>query len=118
MPKTNTNNKITLIDEAKVIKASKSMPYESDILDLSDSFKMLGDSTRLKILFALKNEELCVGDISSLISTSISAVSHQLRLLRNYRYVKHRKDGKMVYYSLADKHIINIISEALTHSQE
>ena len=94
------------------------MPAESDILDLSDSFKMLSDSTRLKILYALKNEELCVGDISSLIGISISAVSHQLRLLRNYRYVKHRKDGKKVYYSLADKHIFNIISEALSHSQE
>lgn len=111
-------NRITLMDEAKVKKVRKFMPNKDDILDLSDSFKMLGDSTRLKILFALKSEELCVGDISSLIGTSISAVSHQLRLLRNYRYVKHRKDGKMVYYSLADKHIFNIISEALTHYQE
>jgi len=118
MAKKDTNIKVTLVDEAKVKKVRKSMPFEGDILELSDSFKMLGDSTRLKILYALKNEELCVGDISLLIGTSISAVSHQLRLLRNYRYVKHRKDGKMVYYSLADKHIFNIISEALTHSQE
>lgn len=118
MSKKDQSNKIILIDEAKVNKVRKSMPFKDDILDLSESFKMLGDSTRLKILFALKNEELCVGDISSLIGTSISAVSHQLRLLRNYRYVKHRKDGKLVYYSLADKHIFNIISEALTHSQE
>ena len=118
MPKKDPNNKNTLYDEAKVKKVRKFMPAEADILDLSDSFKMLGDSTRLKILYALKNEELCVGDISSLIGISISAVSHQLRLLRNYRYVKHRKDGKMVYYSLADKHIFNIISEALSHSQE
>ena len=118
MSKKDLINKAGLIDEAKVKMVKKSMPLKDDILYLSDSFKMLGDSTRLKILFALKNEELCVGDISSLIGTSISAVSHQLRLLRNYRYVKHRKDGKLVYYSLDDKHIFNIISEALTHSQE
>jgi DNA-binding transcriptional ArsR family regulator len=111
-------NKINLTKKAKVDKVKKSLPLNGDILELSDSFKMLSDSTRLKILFALKDEELCVGDISSLIGTSVSAVSHQLRLLRNYRYVKYRKDGKMVYYSLDDRHIFNIISEALTHSQE
>jgi len=118
MSKKDFSSKIIYVDEAGVNKVRKSMPLKDDILYLSDSFKMLGDSTRLKILFALKKEELCVGDISSLIDASVSAVSHQLRLLRNYRYVKHRKDGKMVYYSLADKHIFNIISEALTHSQE
>jgi DNA-binding transcriptional ArsR family regulator len=112
------NNNVTLINEAKVSKVMKSMPLRDDVLNLSESFKMLGDSTRLKILFALQNEELCVGDISILTGASVSAVSHQLRLLRNYRYVKHRKEGKLVFYSLADKHIFNIISEALTHLQE
>lgn len=111
-------NNITLMDEAKVERVSKSMPLSDDLLNLSESFKMLGDSTRLKILFALQDEELCVGDISTLTGVSVSAVSHQLRLLRNYRYVKHRKEGKLVFYSLADKHIFNIISEALDHSQE
>lgn len=118
MSRDEVNNKITLTDKTGVERATKSMPLENDILNLSESFKMLGDSTRLKILYALKNEELCVGDIALLIGASVSAVSHQLRLLRNYRYVKHRKEGKLVYYSLADKHIFNIISEALSHSQE
>lgn len=112
------NNSAALTDKAKVKKVRKSMPLYDDLLDLSESFKMLGDSTRLKILFALQHEELCVGDISILTGASVSAVSHQLRLLRNYRYVKHRKEGKMVFYSLADKHIFTIISEALTHSKE
>lgn len=112
------NNNTVVMDEIKVKRAVKSLPRENDILELSESFKILGDSTRLRILFALRHEELCVGDISAMINISVSAVSHQLRLLRNYRYVKHRKEGKMVYYSLSDKHIFNIISEALTHSQE
>ena len=111
-------HKKSITDTAKLTKVKDSLPLNEDILELSDPFKMLGDSTRLKILFALKDDELCVGDISVLIGASVSAVSHQLRLLRNYRYVKYRKDGKMVYYSLDDRHIFNIISEALTHSKE
>jgi DNA-binding transcriptional ArsR family regulator len=115
---TDGQNKATVMNKEIVDKVRKTMPLNEDLLDLSDSFKMLGDSTRLKILFALQHEELCVGDIALLTEISVSAISHQLRLLRNYRYVKHRKDGKLVYYSLADKHIFNIISDALTHSQE
>ena len=117
MKKEETNT-ITLIDETRVKKAEKSMPVYKDLLYLSESFKMLGDSTRLKILFALQHDELWVGDIPALTGASVSAVSHQLRLLRNYRYVKYRKEGKLVFYSLADKHIFNIISESLTHSRE
>jgi DNA-binding transcriptional ArsR family regulator len=113
-----SKNIFVATDQTRITNVNKTIPVDGELTDLSDSFKMLGDKTRLKILFVLRNEELCVGDISLLIGTSVSAVSHQLRLLRNYRYVKHRKEGKMVYYSLADKHIFNIISEALTHSQE
>lgn len=109
---------IDLIDEAKVELVKKTIPSDEDIFELANSFKVLGDSTRLKILLALSKEELCVCDLSALVGVSVSAISHQLRLLRNIRYVSYRKEGKMVYYSLADKHIYNIVSEAITHTQE
>jgi len=88
------------------------------ILRLAETFKVLGDPTRMKIIFALSLEELCVCDIANLLGTTKSAVSHQLRVLRNMRLVKYRKDGKMVYYSLDDGHINHLIEEGLRHVEE
>ena len=108
----------TFIDEKKVSKAKKNIPDEEILSNLAESFKVLGDTTRLKILMALTNSELCVCDLSALIGVSVSAISHQLRLLRNLRFVKYRKEGKMVYYSLSDDHIKTLIEVAVTHEME
>ena len=103
----------------KIVKAvSKLMPKETEVDKTAETFKILGDPTRLKLVLALAKEELCVCDLSALIGVSISAISHQLRLLRGMRIVKNRKDGKMVYYSIEDSHIENIISETLVHINE
>jgi len=109
---------IIAIDEKKVRAVAKTLPTETEIDDLTNTYKILGDPTRLKIVLALSEEELCVCDLSALIGVSVSAISHQLRLLRNMRIVKNRKEGKMVYYSLDDSHIENIISETLVHINE
>ena len=109
---------ITFIDEEKINKVKKDLPDDNLILGLSEIFKVLGDSTRLKILLSIKANELCVCDISALIGVSVSAISHQLRLLKNARLVKYRKKGKMVYYSLDDNHIKSIVNEARKHVEE
>lgn len=108
----------TYIDEQKVKNVEKGFPGNELVLDTADILKVLGDPTRLKIVMALTKEELCVCDLSALSGVSVSAVSHQLRLLRGHRLVKYRKQGKMVYYSLADEHIDNIIAAALEHAEE
>jgi ArsR family transcriptional regulator len=106
---------INLINEGKVTAARNSMPPEKVLLRLAETFKVLGDPTRVRILHALSLEELCVCDIATLLGTTKSAISHQLRLLRSLRVVKYRKDGRIVYYSLDDSHIGNLLSEGLSH---
>ncbi|MBI4317340.1 MAG: helix-turn-helix transcriptional regulator [Chloroflexi bacterium] len=85
---------------------------------LAETFSVLGDPTRVRIIYALLKAEMCVCDLSALLGISQSATSHQLRVLRNLRLVKYRKDGKIVYYSLDDHHIQDLISEGLAHVQE
>ena len=85
---------------------------------LAGVFKVLGDPSRVKIIYALLQSELCVGDISSTVGISQSAVSHQLRGLRDLRLVKSRRDGQLIHYSLDDLHVINLLSECLEHIQE
>ncbi|MCX7991848.1 MAG: metalloregulator ArsR/SmtB family transcription factor [Proteobacteria bacterium] len=85
---------------------------------LAETFKVLGDPTRTKIILALSFDELCVCDIASLLGTTKSAVSHQLRVLRDRRIVKYRREGKIVYYSLDDKHIKNLLDEGLRHIED
>ncbi len=109
---------ITVIDEKKVKAVKKKLPGDSLINELSETFKSLSDFTRLKILLSLAEDELCVCDIAALTGVSVSAISHQLRLLKNTRLVNHRKNGKMVYYSLDDQHINKIVNEATKHCKE
>ncbi|HEY6953040.1 MAG TPA: metalloregulator ArsR/SmtB family transcription factor [Bacteroidota bacterium] len=85
---------------------------------LSETFKILGDPTRLKIVVALTNEELCVFDLAQVLSVSESAVSHQLRILRSLRLVKQRKEGKLVFYTLNDEHIEDLVRVAIRHYTE
>ena len=94
------------------------LPEEEVLYDLGDFFKILGDSTRIKILSALFQSEMCVCDIAALLGMTQSAISHQLRVLKQGRLVKHRKDGKVVYYSLDDDHIKHIVDQGLTHISE
>lgn len=106
---------INLINEAKVEAVRNATLPEEILLRLAETFKILGDPTRVRILHALSLEELCVCDIASLLSTTKSAISHQLRLLRSLRVVKFRKDGRIVYYSLDDSHVGNLLCEGLSH---
>ena len=94
------------------------MPDESTLYDLSDFFKILGDSTRVSILFAIDGEPMCVCDIASLLGMTNSAVSRQLKVLRQSDLVTYRKSGKNVYYTLADDHVRDIIEKALEHIKE
>ena len=94
------------------------MPDDETLYDLAELFKVFGDSTRIKILYALFEAELCVCDISKLLGLTQSAVSHQLRVLKTSRLVKFRKDGKTVFYSLDDNHVRSIIGQGMEHVEE
>ena len=101
-----------------VNKAREKMPDYRDISDLSDFFKIMGDSTRLQLLIALQTGEFCVSDLSYLLNMTRSAISHQLKALRVSKLVKTRKDGKTVFYSLDDDHIREILEKSIEHIQE
>jgi DNA-binding transcriptional ArsR family regulator len=107
-----------IIHEDVVAEVRAKMPDEEVLMDLADLFKVFGDSTRVRILSALQHSEMCVCDIAVLLGMTKSAISHQLRSLRQTRLVKHRKDGKSVYYSLDDDHIGNIFAQGLLHVRE
>ena len=92
-----------------------SMPDTSVLYDLSDFFKVMGDGTRIQLLWALEQGELCVGDLAALLNMTTSAVSHQLRALRTAKLIRSRKEGKNVYYSLNDAHVKDILEKALEH---
>ena len=94
------------------------MPDDEVLYELADLFRVFGDSTRIKILYALFESELCVGDLAQLLDVSQSAVSHQLRLLKASKLVKFRRDGKTVFYSLADDHIQTIMNQGMEHILE
>ena len=94
------------------------MPDDERLFDLAEFFKMFADSTRIRILAALMNGEICVCDISEALGMNQSAVSHQLRLLRASRLVKTRRDGKSVYYSLDDEHVSAMLSQGIEHLSE
>lgn len=103
------------VHEDTVKKVISEMPDEEKLYDLAELFKIFGDSTRIKILYALFEAELCVCDIAQLLKVSQTAVSHQLRVLKTNKLVKSRKDGKNVFYSLADSHVHSIINQGMDH---
>lgn len=94
------------------------MPNEDDLYDLSDFFKILGDSTRVKIIWALDEKEMCVCDIAVLLNMTKSAISHQLKTLKQANLVKFRREGKVVYYSLKDDHVKDIFEKGMEHIKE
>ena len=108
----------TIIHEEVVAKVRESMPEEEILYDLAELFKVFGDTTRIKILCSLFESEMCVCDIAALLGMNQSAISHQLRVLKQARLVKYRKEGKVVYYSLDDEHVKQIFDQGLVHVNE
>ena len=94
------------------------MPDEESLYDLAELFKVFGDSTRIRILYALFESELCVYDIAQVLNMTQSAISHQLRVLKQARLVRNRRDGKQIYYFLADDHVRTIIGQGMDHITE
>ena len=94
------------------------MPEEETLYDLAELFKIFGDSTRIRILYVLFESEMCVYDIAQLLSMTQSAISHQLRLLKQARLVKFRREGRTVIYSLSDDHVRTIINQGMAHVEE
>ncbi len=101
-----------------VEQVSRQQPDDEILYDLAELFKVFGDSTRIKILYAMFENELCVNDIAKLLNLSQSSVSHQLRILKSSKLVKFRREGKSVYYSLDDEHVRAIISMGMEHVEE
>ena len=107
---------VTCIHEEVVAQVRENMLGDQEARSLADIFKTLADPTRVKMLFALMHRELCVCDLAAVINASESAVSHQLRILRTQKLVKFRRDGKILYYSLADDHVAILFRQGLEHA--
>ncbi|MFI3324646.1 MAG: metalloregulator ArsR/SmtB family transcription factor [Clostridia bacterium] len=103
------------IHDSAICKVRKLLPKEELLYDLAEFYKIFGDSTRIKILYALFESELCVCDLAEVLGNSQSAISHQLRILKQSKLVKFRREGKTVFYSLADEHIFKILDQGMTH---
>lgn len=99
-------------------KVKNQMPGEEELYDLAELYKVFADSTRIKILYVLFESEMCVCDIAQLLEMSQSAISHQLRVLKQAKLVKFRREGKTVFYSLADEHVRTIINQGIEHIEE
>lgn len=106
------------IHAEKVEDAELSMPPEEVLYDVAELFKVFGDSTRVRIMAALSRDELCVCDLAELLKMTVSAISHQLRILRQTKLVKARKQGKEVFYSFSDEHVSKIFALAVEHIEE
>ena len=106
------------IDIEKVNKIKKVMPSDDLLFDIAEVFEVFGDTTRMKIISALLESELCVGDISEITDSTQSAISHQLRILKQSKLVKFRREGKTIFYSLDDDHIAQIVKKGSEHIEE
>jgi len=109
---------IVHLHPGRVAALRASLIQEDDVTDLAETFRALGDPTRVRVLDALSHGELCVCDLAAIVRMTESAVSHQLRLLRNLRLVRPRREGRMVFYALDDRHIITLFRQGLRHVQE
>ncbi|HJB80331.1 MAG: metalloregulator ArsR/SmtB family transcription factor [Clostridiales bacterium] len=106
------------IHQEIVDKVERTMPEDEILYDLAELFKIFGDSTRIKILYVLFESEMCVCDIAKLLGMTQSAISHQLRALKQSKLVKYRREGKTVFYSLADGHVRTILGQGMEHIAE
>ena len=108
----------THVHEDLVKIVNEKLPSETELYDLSELFKVFGDSTRIRILFVLFESEVCVCDLAQALNMTQSAISHQLKILKQSKLVKSRREGKSVFYSLADSHVRTIISQGFEHIGE
>lgn len=108
----------TEVHEELLRIVNETMPEETELYDLAELFKVFGDSTRIRILFVLFEAEVCVCDLAEALSMTQSAISHQLKILKQNRLVKSRREGKSVFYSLADEHVRSIIAQGREHIEE
>lgn len=106
------------VHEDTIQKVNEQMPEEDKLYDLADFFKVFADSTRIKILYVLLCSEMCVCDLAQILNMTQSAISHQLRTLKQMNLVRNRREGKTVFYSLADGHIKTILSQGMDHIEE
>lgn len=106
------------VHEDTVKKVKEDLPPDETLYDLAELFKIFGDTTRIKILYALFESELCVGDMAQLLGLTQTAASHQLRVLKNSKLVRFRREGKIIFYSLADDHVRRIIGQGMEHISE
>lgn len=108
----------TEVHEELLKRVNETMPDENELYDLAELFKVFGDSTRIRILYVLFEAEVCVCDIAQALNMTQSAISHQLRILKQNKLVKSRRDGKSIFYSLADDHVRSIIAQGREHIEE
>ena len=108
----------TEVHEELLRIVQEKLPKEEELYDLAELYKVFGDSTRIKILYVLFQSEMCVCDIAQLLNMSQSAISHQLRVLKQAQLVKYRREGKTVFYSLADAHVNTMLNQGLEHIEE
>ena len=106
------------VHEALLRIVEQTMPEETELYDLAELFKVFGDSTRIRILFVLSSAEVCVCDLARVLNMTQSAISHQLRILKQNKLVKSRREGKSIFYSLADGHVSTIIAQGRDHIEE
>ena len=105
-------------ERALLERVEADMPDEESLYDLAELFKVFGDSTRIRILYALFESEMCVCDIAQILNMTQSAISHQLRVLKQARLVRNRREGKQIYYFLADDHVRTILGQGMDHVTE
>ena len=117
-PKNAPECEFLYVHEEIVQQDNQVMPQEETLFDLTELFKVFGDSTRIKILYVLFEAEMCVCDIAQLLGMTQSAISHQLQVLKKSKLVKYRRDGKTVFYSLADDHVRSILDQGMEHVAE
>ena len=114
----NPSCEVTVIHEDVVQRVQQTMPPEEDLFDLAEFFKVFGDTTRIRILYALFQSEMCVCDLAYLLGLTQSAISHQLRVLKQAKLVRFRREGRVIYYALDDDHVKSIFDQAYEHIQE
>lgn len=118
MANNDKSNEFLAVHEDVVKRVLESQPAEEVLYDLAELFKVFGDSTRIRILYALIESELCVGDIAQMLNLGQSAVSHQLKLLKDAKLVKFRREGKVIFYALNDDHVRTILNMGMEHIEE
>lgn len=109
---------VPCLDERKVLRARRAMKSASAVVALAETFRVLGDPTRLQIVYALSRQELCVCDLANVLGASQSVVSHSLRSLRQLRLVRYRREGRIAYYALDDAHIASLLTDGFRHVEE